>query len=56
MDWLTAFIDDLDTVTTEQLAAAASEFFSPEKFTGVILGDADDLSASLSQLDGVRLP
>lgn len=55
-DWLTAFLDQLDTLIPEDVATAAREFFPAARFTGVILGDADQLRAAEPQLDGIQLP
>ncbi|RJQ69099.1 insulinase family protein [Pseudonocardiaceae bacterium YIM PH 21723] len=54
--WLREHPDRLRAVTTEQVAAAALEFFAPVNFTGVVVGDADLLTPSLSALGGVQLP
>lgn len=51
-DWLVAHPNRLKAVTYEQVAEAALEFFSPTRFTGVVVGDADQLK-SLRALGGV---
>ncbi|HEV2778149.1 MAG TPA: pitrilysin family protein [Actinophytocola sp.] len=55
VDWLTEHPARLAAVTTEEIAEAALEFFAPARFTGVIVGDADQLSA-LRGLGGVLMP
>ena len=42
-------------VTPEQVAAAALEFFAPGNFTGVLVGDAEQLTPKLKALGGVAL-
>jgi zinc protease len=44
------------TVTVKDVAAVAEEFFDPARFAGVILGNAEELGASFTDEDGVRLP
>jgi zinc protease len=51
-DWLVEHPNRLKAVTGEQIAEAAMEFFSPTRFTGVIVGDAAQLRA-LTALGGV---
>lgn len=51
-DWLVEHPNRLKAVTGEQVAEAALEFFSPTRFTGVIVGDAAQLR-SLQALGGV---
>lgn len=53
-DWLVAHPERLRAVTVEQIAEAA-RMFAPTAFTGVIVGDADRLSAQLRTLGGVEL-
>ncbi|MFJ5989992.1 M16 family metallopeptidase [Lentzea sp. NPDC092896] len=53
LDWLVAHPQRLAAVTPEQVAAAALEFFAPGNFTGVLVGDADQLKPKLSALGGV---
>ncbi|MGH3916091.1 MAG: M16 family metallopeptidase [Pseudonocardiaceae bacterium] len=56
LDWLRAHPNRLQAVTTEQVAAAAAEFFAPARFTGVVVGDAEHLAGPLAALGGVELP
>jgi len=51
-EWLVEHPARLAEVTAEQIADAALEFFSPTRFTGVIVGDAAQLT-SLRALGGV---
>ena len=51
-EWLVEHPNRLAAVTAEQIAEAALEFFSPTRFTGVVVGDAAQLR-SLSALGGV---
>jgi zinc protease len=51
-DWLVEHPTRLATVTGEQVAEAALEFFSPIRFTGVVVGDEAQLR-SLKALGGV---
>jgi zinc protease len=51
-EWLVEHPDRLKQVTREQVTEAALEFFSPVRFTGVIVGDAAQLP-SLKALGGV---
>ena len=51
-EWLVEHPLRLAEVTREQVAEAALEFFSPTRFTGVIVGDAAQF-ASLRSLGGV---
>ncbi|SEQ10634.1 Predicted Zn-dependent peptidase [Lentzea xinjiangensis] len=53
IDWLVAHPQRLQAVTVEQVAAAALEFFAPGNFTGVLVGDAEQLEPKLSALGGV---
>jgi zinc protease len=53
VDWLVAHPGRLQAVTAEQIAEAALDFFSPARWTGVIVGDPAQL-ASLNVLGGVR--
>ena len=46
----------LEAVTPEQVAAAALEFFAPSAFTGVVVGDADEIGPGLRALGGVEVP
>jgi zinc protease len=54
--WLRGHPARLEAVTTEQVAAAAAEFFTPTAFTGVVVGDASATAATLRALGGVELP
>jgi zinc protease len=54
-DWLTGHPERLAAVTAEQIAEAALEFFTPDRFTGVIVGDADLLAPKLRAVGGVDL-
>ncbi|HEX7659468.1 MAG TPA: pitrilysin family protein [Pseudonocardiaceae bacterium] len=54
--WLREHPDRLAGVTDEQIAEAALTFFAPPAWTGVIVGDADVLSAQLAALGGVIVP
>ncbi|TDV37577.1 putative Zn-dependent peptidase [Actinophytocola oryzae] len=51
-EWLAEHPGRLAEVTREQVAEAALEFFSPTRFTGVVVGDAAQLR-SLKSLGGV---
>lgn len=51
-DWLVEHPNRLKAVTVEQVAEASLEFFSPTRFTGVVVGDAAQLR-SLKALGGV---
>lgn len=51
-DWLVEHPNRLAAVTAEQIADAALEFFSPTRFTGVIVGEPAQLR-SLKALGGV---
>ncbi|MFC3890086.1 M16 family metallopeptidase [Lentzea rhizosphaerae] len=53
IDWLVAHPQRLQAVTPEQVAAAALEFFAPGNFTGVLVGDAEQLKPKLAALGGV---
>lgn len=55
LDWLRAHPGRLAKVTREQVAEAAATFFAPSAFTGVVVGDADVLTAPLRALGGVDL-
>ena len=54
-DYLAAHPARLAKVTTDEIAQAALEFFAPSRFTGVVVGDAEQLGA-LRGLGGVRMP
>jgi zinc protease len=53
MDWLVAHPGRLAEVTADQIAEAALRFFSPTRYTGVVVGDEAQLPY-LSALGGVR--
>jgi len=53
VDWLRERPVRLEAVTPEQVAEAAFEFFAPERFTGVIVGDADTIGPRLRALGGI---
>jgi zinc protease len=55
MDWLTAHPARLAAVTAEEVAETALEFYAPARYTGVIVGDAEQLTA-LRGLGGVLMP
>ncbi len=56
IDWLRAHPARLESVTVEQVAEAALEFFAPTAFTGVVVGDADVIGAGLRALGGITGP
>ncbi|MFC6093631.1 pitrilysin family protein [Saccharothrix sp. BKS2] len=56
VDWFLAHPGRLASVTVEQVAEVALEFFAPSAFTGVLVGDADKLTPQLRALGGVALP
>ncbi|WP_053739291.1 pitrilysin family protein [Nocardia sp. NRRL S-836] len=56
IDWLVTHPQRLEAVTPEQVAAAALEFFAPANFTGVLVGDAEQLAPKLRALGGVQVP
>ncbi|MHA6620018.1 M16 family metallopeptidase [Pseudonocardia sp. DLS-67] len=56
IDWLRAHPARLESVTVEQVAEAALEFFTPTAFTGVVVGDADLIGARVRALGGVTGP
>jgi zinc protease len=55
-DWLRGHSERLAAVTAEQVAEAALEFFAPNRFTGVVVGDAAVVGSGLAALGGVTLP
>jgi zinc protease len=55
MDYLIAHPARLAKTTADQIAEAALEFFAPARFTGVVVGDAEQLGA-LRGLGGVLMP
>jgi predicted Zn-dependent peptidase len=54
IDWLRERPVQLEAVTPEQVAEAALEYFAPERFTGVVVGDADVIGPRLRALGGVE--
>ncbi|GAA4612954.1 M16 family metallopeptidase [Saccharopolyspora hordei] len=54
-DWLVEHPERLREVTVEQVAEAA-KWFAPTSFTGVVVGDADQLAGQMQLLGGVVLP
>ncbi|MFZ3499147.1 M16 family metallopeptidase [Streptomyces sp. 5.8] len=52
---VTAFPELLRSVTRGQVAQVARDFFAPEAFAGVIVGDADRLASGLRAVGGVEL-
>lgn len=56
LEWFAGHPVRLAAVTTEQVAQAALDFFSPGSFTGVVVGDAELLAPKLRALGGVVLP
>jgi predicted Zn-dependent peptidase len=56
VQWLRDHPARLEAVTTEEVAAAAQEFFAPSAFTGVVVGDAGVVGPGLRALGGVDLP
>jgi predicted Zn-dependent peptidase len=55
-DWLRGHPARLAAVTSAQIAEVALEFFAPTAFTGVVVGDAEQLAAQLTAIGGVELP
>jgi zinc protease len=56
IDWVRAHPARLESVTVEQVAEAALEFFAPTAFTGVVVGDADVIGAGVRALGGITGP
>jgi predicted Zn-dependent peptidase len=54
--WLRDHPARLEAVTTDEVAAAALEFFAPTAFTGVIVGDVDVIGAGVRALGAVAGP
>ncbi|MFE5025835.1 M16 family metallopeptidase [Streptomyces sp. NPDC056656] len=52
---VTAFPDLLRGVTCDQVAQVAREFFDPDAFSGVIVGDAGRLASGLRAVGGVEI-
>ena len=55
-DYLAAHPARLAKVTTDEITKAALEFFAPSRFTGVVVGDAEQLGGALRGLGGVLMP
>ncbi|GAA1843317.1 pitrilysin family protein [Pseudonocardia ailaonensis] len=51
--WLRERPVRLEAVTPDEVAEAALEFFAPERFTGVIVGDAEVVGPRLRALGGI---
>jgi predicted Zn-dependent peptidase len=56
LDWLLTHPARLAAVTATQVAEAATQFFAPSRFTGVVVGDAKRLADPLAALGDVELP
>lgn len=56
VEWLTGHPGRLQAVTTEDVAAVAREFFTPARFTGVVVGDPELVGDGLAALGGVVVP
>lgn len=52
-DWLAEHPARLAAVTAEEVTAAAREFFNPNRFTGVVVGDPEVVENGLNALGGV---
>ncbi len=55
-DWLRGHPARLQAVSAEEVAAVATTFLAPIRFTGVVVGDAEELAGPLAALGGVALP
>ncbi|MEU6646582.1 pitrilysin family protein [Saccharomonospora sp. NPDC046836] len=55
VEWLAAHPQRVASVTTDEVAQAALDFFAPSRFSGVVVGDADILAPQLSALGGVTV-
>ncbi|MFP5023216.1 M16 family metallopeptidase [Pseudonocardia phyllosphaerae] len=55
VEWLRERPARLEAVTTEEVAAAAAEFFAPSRITGVVVGDAEQVGPRLTALGGVTV-
>jgi zinc protease len=53
VDWLRERPVRLEAVTPDEVAAAALEFFAPDRFTGVVVGDAETIGPRLEALGGI---
>jgi predicted Zn-dependent peptidase len=56
VQWLRDHPARLETVTQDEVAAVALDFFAPSAFTGVVVGDAEAVGRRLAALGGVDLP
>lgn len=56
VDWLREHPARLEAATTDEVAAAALDFFAPTAFTGVVVGDADVVGRGVRALGGVTGP
>ncbi|MGA6164049.1 M16 family metallopeptidase [Amycolatopsis magusensis] len=54
-EWLAGHPERLAAVTAEEVAEAALDFFAPNRFTGVVVGDADTIGRRLQSLGGVTI-
>ncbi len=50
LDWILEHPKRLQKVTIDDVAAVAREFFAPARFTSVVVGDAEQISAPLATL------
>ncbi|HTI24344.1 MAG TPA: pitrilysin family protein [Kutzneria sp.] len=55
-EWLRDQPLRIAAVTAEAVAEAAEKYFAPSRFTGIVVGDADALSAQFRAIGGVVLP
>jgi predicted Zn-dependent peptidase len=55
VQWLRDHPARLEAVTTEEVAEVSREFFAPVAFTGVVVGDAEEIGPGLRALGGVEL-
>ena len=55
LEWLRGHPARLAAVTRDEVAEVAAEFFAPSAFTGVVVGDAQELARPLAALGGVDL-
>ncbi|GAA4795359.1 pitrilysin family protein [Actinomycetospora chlora] len=54
--WIREHPARIEAVTTDEVAAAAADFFAPTRFTGVVVADAAASAAGLRALGGVETP
>jgi predicted Zn-dependent peptidase len=54
LDWITSHPSRLLAATLEDVSAAAARFFAPAPLTGVVVGDADRITAPLAALGAVE--